>query len=42
MAFVIAIVSKKMAGKANNKIKENHQPLKKAKKRPEKDIANDN
>jgi len=35
---VISTVITKSTGKAKSKIRENHQPLKKAKKRPETDI----
>jgi hypothetical protein len=39
IANVIITVKTNRTGKAKNKSNENHQPLKKAKKRPETDMA---
>jgi hypothetical protein len=41
MAMVIKNVDKKNAGKAKNKIKDIHHPLKKAKNNPDMHIAKD-
>ena len=41
MATVMMNVMMSMSGKKKSKIRENHQPLKKAKKRPEMHIASD-